>query len=187
LFPPPSDGGIDGAVDAAADLAVPGDLATAGDLPAAGDLATGADLRGAGDLLATGADLRGAGDLADPLIDGGGCGGLDSNPACTGPGIGSCADLVYCFELCDLDNNPTQCRNTQCSTPKSSNSLPWANAYLTCMKAASSSTGVCAAPCNPIGDACQECIHICSYNASCNYVCTCGACAAELQRCFTDL
>jgi hypothetical protein len=116
-----------------------------------------------------------------PYGDGGCSPGTDVPTSCRDPGAGTCLDLVDCLTLCVDDQACKQGCFTQVPNPKS---RTLATNYIQCRDRALS--GACSVPCQSDQSACEACLHVCSYDSQCNYVCPCGACAAEVAACFAD-
>jgi hypothetical protein len=104
---------------------------------------------------------------------------------CRDPGPGTCFDYLTCVEACAGDSSCLKSCEPQPAPPQS---VALANAYIQCRDRAVNTTcsSECVDPTTASEDACVACLHVCSYDASCNYLCSCGACAAELAACYAD-
>jgi hypothetical protein len=129
-------------------------------------------------------------DLAAPLTPDGACAWLanaDLASKCTDPGTGTCLDLISCVTACTGD---ATCTNNCWTTARTAQSKSLAMGYIDCRTNAVASGGACFAQCQVAttqGQAeCIACLHVCSYDPSCTYGCSCGVCSGQLSACYAD-
>jgi hypothetical protein len=110
----------------------------------------------------------------------------DLASSCHDPGPGTCVDVVSCVTACTVD---TMCADN-CWAGASPETKTLAQNYLNCRTAAVAADGPCYSSCQDAtveGQAtCIACIHVCNYDSSCTYGCSCGACAFELAACYAN-